>query len=109
MISALIVKNLKLQQLRSLGKTNIKITPIGLGVMQFVGAGRIFKFMFPPMSREQSNAIVKTALDTGINWFDTAEAYGFGKSERKLSAGLQAAKAQDKDAVIATKWLSIMR
>jgi aryl-alcohol dehydrogenase-like predicted oxidoreductase len=107
--SGLIVIDLKLQQLRSLGKTDIKITPIGLGVMQFSGAGRIFKFMFPPMSREQSNAIVKTALDTGINWFDTAEAYGFGKSERKLSAGLQAAKAHDEEVIIATKWLPIMR
>jgi len=97
------------KQLRSLGKTDIKITPIGQGVMQFSGGGRILKFMFPPMSEEESNAIVKTALDTGINWFDTAEAYGFGRSERKLSAGLQAAKAKDEEVVIATKWLPIMR
>jgi aryl-alcohol dehydrogenase-like predicted oxidoreductase len=97
------------KQLRFLGKTEIKITPIGQGVMQFSGAGRIFKFMFPPMSQETSNVIVKTALDTGINWFDTAEAYGFGRSERKLSAGLQAAKAKDDEVIIATKWLPIMR
>jgi aryl-alcohol dehydrogenase-like predicted oxidoreductase len=100
---------MKVKQLRSLGKTDIKITPIGQGVMQFSGGGRIFKFMFPPMSEEDSNAIVKTALDTGINWFDTAEAYGFGRSERKLSAGLQAAKVKDEEVVIATKWLPIMR
>ena len=100
---------MKVKQPRSLGKTDIKITPIGQGVMQFSGGGRIFKFMFPPMSEEESNAIVKTALDAGINWFDTAEAYGFGRSERKLSAGLQAAKAKDEEVVIATKWLPIMR
>ena len=109
MIDVLIVVEMKAKQPRSLGKTDIKITPIGQGVMQFSGGGRIFKFMFPPMSEEESNAIVKTALDAGINWFDTAEAYGFGRSERKLSTGLQAAKAKDEEVVIATKWLPIMR
>jgi aryl-alcohol dehydrogenase-like predicted oxidoreductase len=100
---------MKVKQLRSLGKTDIKITSIGQGVMQFSGGGRIFKFMFPPISEEESNAIVRTALDTGINWFDTAEAYGFGRSERKLSVGLQAANVKDDEVVIATKWLPIMR
>ncbi|MHA2247052.1 MAG: aldo/keto reductase [Candidatus Hodarchaeales archaeon] len=94
---------------RSLGKTDINITSIGQGVMQFSGGGRIFKFMFPPISDEESNAIVQTALNNGINWFDTAEAYGFGRSERKLSLGLQAAKVKDEEVVIATKWLPIMR
>lgn len=94
---------------RSLGKTDIKITSIGQGVMQFSGGGRIFRFMFPLISDEESNAIVKTALNNGINWFDTAEAYGFGRSERKLSAGLQAANIKDEEVVIATKWLPIMR
>ncbi|MHA2226226.1 MAG: aldo/keto reductase [Candidatus Hodarchaeales archaeon] len=88
---------------RSLGQTDIKITSIGQGVMQFSG------FMFPTISEEESNAIVKTALDNGISWFDTAEAYGFGKSERKLAAGLQAANIKDEEVVIATKWMPMMR
>lgn len=99
----------KLMNFRSLGKTDIKITPIGQGVMQFMGGTRMGKFMLPPMSDHESNEIVKAGLDNGINWFDTAELYGFGKSERKLSLGLQAANIKDENVVIATKWLPIFR
>lgn len=96
-------------KLRNLGKTKIKITPIGQGVMQFAGGTTFMKFMYPALTDQESNAIVKTALDGGINWFDTAEAYGFGLSEEKLSKGLQAAGVEDKDVVIATKWMPMMR
>ncbi len=97
------------KNVRSLGKTEIKITSIGQGVMQFSGGSRFFRLMFPAISDEESNTIVKTGLDNGVNWFDTAEAYGFGRSERKLAAGLQAANVKDEEVVIATKWLPIMR
>ncbi|MHA1984588.1 MAG: aldo/keto reductase [Candidatus Hodarchaeales archaeon] len=96
-------------KVRSLGKTNIKVTPIGQGVMQFMGGTRMGSFMFPPMSDHESNEIVKAGLDNGINWFDTAEMYGFGKSERKLSAGLQAANIKDEDVIVATKWFPFFR
>ncbi|MBY9001518.1 MAG: aldo/keto reductase [Candidatus Heimdallarchaeota archaeon] len=94
---------------RKLGKTTIDITPIGQGVMQFAGGTTFMKFMYPALTDEQSNNIVKTALDNGINWFDTAEAYGFGLSEEKLSKGLKAANVDDKDVIIATKWMPMMR
>ena len=94
---------------QSLGKTDIQITPIGQGVMNLASGSRIFKFMFPPISDEESNSIIQTAYNNGINWYDTAEAYGFGRSERRLSAGLQAANIKDEDVVIATKWMPMMR
>jgi len=96
-------------ELRNLGKTKIKITPIGQGVMQFAGGTTFMKFMYPTLTDEQSNAIVKAASDNGINWYDTAEAYGFGLSERKLALGLQAANVKDEDVIIATKWMPMMR
>ena len=65
--------------------------------------------MFPPIPEQDANDIVKTAVDNGINWFDTAEAYGFGSSERNLSRGLQAANIKDDQVVIATKWMPMMR
>jgi aryl-alcohol dehydrogenase-like predicted oxidoreductase len=52
---------------------------------------------------------VKAALEGGINWFDTAEMYGFGHSERTVAAGLRAAGKDDKDVVIATKWSPMLR
>ncbi len=76
---------------RRLGQTDIRITPIGLGVMQFSGRG-IFRLMFPKLSTEKMNNIVQAALDGGINWFDTAEVYGKGYSEQALSKQTHCAK-----------------
>jgi len=94
---------------RRLGQTEIEITPIGLGVMQFAGGEGIFGMMFPEISQEKMNGIIKTALDGGINWFDTAEIYGRGRSERGLSNGLRAAEKKDDEVIVATKWLPMFR
>ncbi len=94
---------------RSLGRTGIEVTPIGLGVMQFSGGKGVFGMMFPVLSQEQKNAIIKAALDGGINWFDTAEVYGGGRSERGLANALKAAAKQDDEVVVATKWFPIFR
>ncbi len=93
---------------RILGKTGIEITPIGLGCWQFCGGG--FGGMFwnsPP--QDEVNNIVKIALDGGINWFDTAEMYGGGRSEKALSTALQNAGVGNGDVVIATKWRPFLR
>jgi len=95
--------------LRHLGKTDILVTPIGLGVMELAGGGGLIGFMFPEIPQEEKNAIIKAALDGGINWFDTAEMYGAGVSERSLATGLKAAGKSDKDVVVATKWQPFLR
>ncbi len=94
---------------RRLGQTDIEITPIGLGVMQFAGGAGIFGMMFPEISQEKMNGIIKTALDGGINWFDTAEIYGRGRSERGLANALRAAEMKDDDVIVATKWFPMFR
>jgi aryl-alcohol dehydrogenase-like predicted oxidoreductase len=96
-------------QMRRLGKTDIFVSPIGLGVMEFAGGGGLIGHVFPVIPQEEKNAIIKAALDCGINWFDTAEAYGAGVSERSLAIALKAAGKSDKDVSIATKWLPILR
>ena len=96
-------------QMRQLGKTDILVTPIGLGVMEFAGGGGLLGLMFPVIPQEEKNAIIKAALDGGINWFDTAEMYGAGVSERSLASGLKAAGKSDKDVIVATKWLPFLR
>ena len=93
---------------RSLGKTGIQVSPVGLGVMEMAGSG-FFALAFPVILQEEKNAIIKAALDGGINFFDTAEMYGFGVSEASLAAGLKAAGKSDKDVVIETKWMPFMR
>jgi aryl-alcohol dehydrogenase-like predicted oxidoreductase len=95
--------------LRTLGKTDIKITPIGLGMMEFAGGGGLMGFAFPAISQEEKNATVRAALEGGINWFDTAELYGSGVSEASLAAGLKAAGKRDDEVVVATKWWPLLR
>jgi len=88
---------------RHLGKTDIEITPIGLGCWQLgVSSGFVGIYKRPP--QEEADKIVRTALDAGINWFDTAEAYGMGQSEKALSLALRNAGKKKEDVIIATKW-----
>ncbi len=98
-----------IMQRRSLGKTGIEVTPIGLGVMQFAGGKGMFRMMFNDLSQGTMSAIVKAALDGGINWFDTAELYGRGRSERGLANGLKDAGVKDDEVVVATKWSPMLR
>lgn len=93
---------------RELGRTGINVSPIGLGTMQFSGTGMVSAF-FPPLPQPQADEIVKTALEGGITWFDTAEMYGGGHSERRLSGGLQHAGVKPGDVTLATKWAPVGR
>jgi aryl-alcohol dehydrogenase-like predicted oxidoreductase len=96
-------------QMRPLGKTGILVSPIGLGMMEFAGGGGMLGLAFPPILRADKNAIVKAGLDGGINWFDTAELYGGGVSERSLATALRAASMVDRQVVVATKWSPFLR
>jgi aryl-alcohol dehydrogenase-like predicted oxidoreductase len=93
---------------RRLGQTELEVTPIGLGVMQFSGGSGMMGMVFPEIPQEK-NVIVKAALDGGINWFDTAEMYGRGNSEQGLAEALKAAGVKDGEVVIGTKWFPIFR
>ncbi|WP_230207672.1 aldo/keto reductase [Microlunatus sp. Gsoil 973] len=88
---------------RQLGNTDVEITPIGLGCMQFSVSG-LAGLIYPGMQPDRSTEIVKAALDGGINWFDTAEMYGHGHSERLLSGALHALGVEPGSIRIATKW-----
>ncbi len=94
---------------RALGNTGIRVSPIGLGVMEFAGGGGLLGRAFPIIPQSEKNAIIQAALDGGINWFDTAEIYGGGVSERSLVEALKAAGKQPGDVVIATKWFPLFR
>jgi aryl-alcohol dehydrogenase-like predicted oxidoreductase len=96
-------------QKRELGQTGIYVTPIGLGMMEFSGGGGLMGFAFPVIDQEQKNATVKAGLEGGVNWFDTAELYGGGVSEKSLSTALRAAGMKDEDVIIATKWWPLLR
>ena len=94
---------------RTLGRTDLRITPIGLGIMQFAGGAGVFRFMFSPIDQPAMTDIVRTALEGGIGWFDTAEMYGGGRSERGLARALQALDVEPGSVGVATKWMPFMR
>ena len=95
--------------LRTLGNSDIQITPIGLGTWQFSKRKNLPGKFWPSLSEEESHTIVHTSYNEGINWFDTAELYGGGESERTLARALQSAGIKDSDVVIATKWSPFFR
>jgi aryl-alcohol dehydrogenase-like predicted oxidoreductase len=94
-------------QNRRLGSSELMVSPIGLGCWQF--SGSLMRAYWNAPEQKEIDAIVKTSLEGGINWFDTAEIYGFGRSEHALSLALRAAGKKDGDVVIATKWNPILR
>jgi aryl-alcohol dehydrogenase-like predicted oxidoreductase len=93
----------------TLGHTDIRITPIGLGCWQFSGGEALAGRYWPPMPQETVDEIVRASIEGGIDWFDTAEAYGRGRSEEALSTALQAAGRTNGSVVIATKWFPLLR
>ena len=80
-------------QYRTLGKTGVRVSEIGFG------CGNNAVLMVQATYEEQVKAI-RHALDLGINYFDTAFAYGLGKSEENLGRILNEVGAQ---AVVSTK------
>lgn len=91
-------------KLRQLGQTEIEITPIGMGVMQLAGGHGAIGAAYSEVPHPTAVEMVKTALEGGINWFDTAEMYGRGRSESRLAAALKANNVDPRQVFIATKW-----
>lgn len=74
-------------QTRQLGKTDIQITPIGLGAWAIGGGG--YAFGWGPQEDEESIKTIHRALDLGINWIDTAAIYGLGHSEEIVGRAIK--------------------
>lgn len=89
--------------LRRLGSTDIEISPIGLGCWQMGGGGMTGQ-VWSKLGQQTATEIVQTAIDGGITWCDTAEAYGNGRSERMLSTALTDSGIAPGTVRIATKW-----
>ncbi|HPQ41110.1 MAG TPA: aldo/keto reductase [bacterium] len=83
---------------RQLGKTDLHLTEIGLGTWAIGGAD--WQFGWGPQDDRDSIRTIHEALDLGINWIDTAPAYGLGHSEEIV--GRVIAERREKP-LIATK------
>ena len=96
-------------KLQRLGRTDIEVTPVGLGCWQFSGGEGLAGRFWEALPQSTVNRVVEASLAGGINWFDTAEMYGNGVSERALAAALVNAGRKNGDVVVATKWAPIFR
>jgi aryl-alcohol dehydrogenase-like predicted oxidoreductase len=68
-------------------------------------AGKIW----PDLDDELIRKVVEVSLNGGINWFDTAEVYGNGASEKALVKALSACGKKPGDVLVATKWWPLFR
>lgn len=62
-----------------LGETGLEITRVGFGAWAIGGGG--WEFGWGPQEDEESIQTIHRALELGVNWIDTAAAYGFGHFE----------------------------
>ena len=81
-------------QLRNIGHSTLKVSALGLGCMgmsEFYG----------PQREEESIATIHRALDLGVNFLDTADAYGRGDNEKLVGRAIKGRRDQ---VVLATKF-----
>ncbi|MEA2580234.1 MAG: hypothetical protein QOE83_1126 [Actinomycetota bacterium] len=69
-----------------LGSTGMEITRVGYGAWAIGGGG--WEFGWGPQEDEASIETIHRALELGVNWIDTAAAYGFGHSEEVVGRAL---------------------
>jgi D-threo-aldose 1-dehydrogenase len=77
-----------------IGRTDLRVSRLGFGGVPLGG-------LYKDVSEDEADATVRRALDLGINYFDTAPIYGFGKSEIRL--GREFAQRSRDSIVVATK------
>lgn len=93
----------------TLGHTDLQVSPIGLGCWQFSrGEGMVGRY-WSTLSQDTVRDIVRVSLENGINWFDTAEVYGKGASERSLAEALDELGVDHGRYVLADKWFPAFR
>lgn len=80
---------------RKLGNSGLEVSALGLGCMGLTS------FYGPPTNESDAVKLIQKAVDLGVTFFDTAEAYGWGENEQLLGKAL---KSNRDKVVIATKF-----
>ena len=85
-------------KMRFLGNSGIKVSEICFGAMTFGGKG--YWKNIGELEQKEVNELIKLALDSGVNFFDTADVYSEGLSEEMLGKALGSNR---KEIILATK------
>lgn len=86
----------------TLGRTGLLVSKLCFGTMTFGDGRGLFK-MIGAQGQAEADALVRTSIEAGINFFDTADVYTEGESERILGQFLKNLDIARTDVVIATK------
>lgn len=92
---------------RTLGPSGLLVSELCLGTMTFGGSEGMWG-QIGQLKQDEADELVKTALDAGINFIDTANVYAGGESERILGQSIRNLGLPRDDLVIATKVLGAM-
>ncbi|HEY6412662.1 MAG TPA: aldo/keto reductase [Edaphobacter sp.] len=89
-------------QYKTLGDTGLLVSTLCFGTMTFHGGTGQFKAI-GTVDQTGVDELIKSSIDAGINFFDTADVYSEGESEKALGQSLKNLNIARKDVVIATK------
>ncbi len=95
-------------RMRQLGASGLFVSELCLGTMTFGGGDEGFWGHIGRLDQDAADALLKTALDAGINFVDTANIYAGGRSEEILGRSLKNVGIPRDDIVVATKVLGPM-
>ncbi|MHC1547888.1 aldo/keto reductase [Phyllobacterium sp. K27] len=87
----------------TLGRTGLFVSELCLGTMTFGGGGGIYSSM-GGLQQEEADVLIRTAIDAGINFIDTANVYSQGLSEQIVGQALLNLGIAREDVIIATKF-----
>ena len=88
-----------------LGRTGLYVSELCLGAMTFGGGGAAAGpwAAIGALGQKDADKMIRTALDAGINFIDTADVYSLGQSEATVGQALKTLKVKRSDVVVATK------
>jgi aryl-alcohol dehydrogenase-like predicted oxidoreductase len=86
-----------------LGNTGIAVSEICFGTMTFGGSGGGIWSNIGNVQQDEVNSLMKTVVDAGINFIDTANVYSYGESETLLGQSIKDLGLNRDELVIATK------
>ncbi|MCX2561228.1 aldo/keto reductase [Acetobacter farinalis] len=90
-----------------LGRTGLQVSELCLGTMTFGGQGPVWG-QVGGLVQAEADALVRSALEAGINFIDTANVYSYGLSEQMTGQALRNLGVARDDVVVATKVLAPM-
>lgn len=89
-------------QFKTLGDTGLLVSTLCFGTMTFHGGSGIWS-KIGQVDQAGADELIKSCIDAGVNFFDTADVYSDGESEKTLGQSLKNLQIARKDVVIATK------